>query len=115
MKLREEERMLRSRASAARERLESSRARLEYLHERVLQLEHGQAIYQEKLDRSGGEDHESLNKYMDLRRQSGAIEAELTQAREELSVMERNVYSKYQRALADLQRLIEQRFARGRG
>lgn len=110
----EEEAMLRTKLSASRERLESSRANLEYLRNRVAHLEHGQNIYQEKLDRSRGEDHESLEKYMELRMQSSAAEAELSQAREELMMLEAE-YAKFQHMSADFQRMIEQRFARGRG
>jgi hypothetical protein len=81
IRLREEEAMLRSRLSDSRERLESLRARVDYHRKNVLQLEHGQAIYQEKLDRSHGEDHESLEGYMELQRHRAAAEAELTEAR----------------------------------
>lgn len=114
LRLREEDAMLRSRLSASRERLESSRARMEYLRDRVLQLEHGQAVYQERLDRSRGEDHESLEKYMELRRQCMSAEAELAQARDELMMME-SEYAKFQHVFAEFQRMTEQRFARGRG
>ena len=87
---------------------------MEYLRVRVAQLEHGQAVYQEKLDRSHGEDHESLERYMEIRMQSTAAEADFTQAREELMMLEAE-YAKFQHMSADFQRLTEQRFVRGRG
>jgi hypothetical protein len=111
--IREEEAMLRSKASVAHERLQSTRSRLEYIRERTAKLERGQAIYLEKLGRSAGEDHESLEKHMDLQRRRDAAEAELVQAREELSMIE-SEYAKLQSDLANIQRLTKQRFARGR-
>jgi chromosome segregation ATPase len=114
MSFREEEAIFRARISDARERMEASRVLMDYLREKALQLQHGQAVYQEKLDRSGSEDKESLERLLDIQRQAANAERELAQTREEMRAME-SEYAMEQHRLTDLQKTTGQRFARSRG
>jgi chromosome segregation ATPase len=104
--LRDEEMMHRARTNEARERLETSMRRLHLLREKAARLEHGQAVYQEKLDRSRGEDHESLEKLLDMQRQAAAAEREIAEVQEEMRAME-NECATSQHLIAELQRTTE--------
>lgn len=99
---------LRARVIETMERLEASRARMVYLQQQANQIRHGQAVYQENLNRSGGKDQDSLERFLEMQSEVAAIERQIAQAHKETKAIERE-YASAQHMLADMQRLTEQR------
>lgn len=113
LELRADETRLQAKAEEAMQRLEASRTRFAYLHDKFNYLQHGQAVNQEKLDRSGGEDHQSLDGLLELRAKAASAEREMAQVRAEIAALEIECATA-QIAVAKVQRIAEHRFARAR-
>ncbi len=112
LRLREDEMRLGAKVEEALKRLESARSLMTYLRDKTSQLQHGEAVYQEKLHRSGGEDRESIERLLELKDTAASIEREMARVYEEISVTERE-YAMAQDMLAKLRRITAQRFAHG--
>ncbi|HUT93417.1 MAG TPA: PIN-like domain-containing protein [Thermoguttaceae bacterium] len=107
MRLRQEEAMLRASVHEAAKRLQSLHARMAYLEEKERQFQHGRAVCQERLDRSHGEDHESLEKLLEFKAKADSAQRELMRVHEELATIEREHAVALER-LEGLERMAEQ-------
>ena len=77
LRLREDEMRLGAKVEEALKRLESARSLMTYLRDKTSQLQHGEAVYQEKLHRSGGEDRESIERLYELKDAAALIERKM--------------------------------------
>jgi hypothetical protein len=95
-------------ANEASKRLHSSRTSLSYIQAKLDQMQQLQALYQEKLDRSQGQDQESLEKFLQLSEEVASATRELTRAKKEMVAAEKE-YASAQEMLAILQSISEER------
>ena len=108
--LREHEMKLRTEGDYMLKRIEETRARMAYLRGRRDSLQHGQAVYQEKLDASDGKDHESLDRILEYQANVTSLEKEIMQTQEEIKAVERQ-YEMNLKNLAELNMAIKKQYA----
>ena len=110
LKLRKYEMQHRAEASYMLQHIETTRARMVYLRNKADKLQHGQTVYQEKLDASDGKDHESLDRLLEYQANVASLEKEIMQTQEEIKAVERQ-YEMNLKNIAALNSSIEQRSA----
>lgn len=114
LKLQECEMKHRDEASHMLRRIEAKRARMVYLHDKANKLQHGQAVYQENLDRSNGKDHESLDRLLDYQAKVASLENDIMQTNKEINVLEEQYqmslknYDNLNRSIKKLSALIRE-------
>ncbi|MDD2271385.1 MAG: PIN domain-containing protein [Desulfuromonadaceae bacterium] len=108
IRLHEEEAMLRARVHEVQERMAVSSAQKEYLQKKVTEMELWKNLSYERLAASAGEDQESLDKFLEFKKNSEMAEMELSRLHHELAKSERD-YMMSQQKLAEFRQAVEQR------
>lgn len=111
LKLREEEAMLRAEAREAEHRLSASQARMAVLLQKAKELQHWQAIRQERLSASDVQDSERLDEMFMSKKNAEVAETELRQLRQELEAIQREYamhQAMHQKVRSELERITEQ-------
>lgn len=109
--LREEEIMLRTRASETEQRLSASQARMAVLLEKAKELQHWQVIRQDRLSASEANDSERIDEIFMSKKNAEVVEIELRQLRQELEAVQKEYVMQqamHQKVRSELERITQQ-------
>lgn len=111
IRLHEEEAMLRARVHEIQARMAASSSQMDYLRKKAAEMEHWKKLSYERLAVSAGEDQESLDKFLEFKKNSEMAELELNRLHLELATLE-SEYMVSQKKLADFKQAAEQHAAK---